>query len=136
MFVETTTNQKQKQMVLLLCFWDKQLSCVATKYIGSLFFARLSPADINKMFLDVMNDFKCKIPWNNLINNFEDGQNINKALCWELNSTLKSRGYKGLTEFLPCTLYTVDKSFKRGINVGYGEMAEQLVFDLYAWFKV
>ena len=82
------------------------------------------------MFVDVMNNSECKIPWSNLFNISVDGPNINKALWPELNSTLKSRGHKGLTEFIPCTLQTVHNAFKRVINIrGYGEIAEQLVFD-------
>ena len=133
MFDKTTTNQKQKQIDLLLRFWDEQLSCIATKYLESLFFARTTTTDISKMFVDVMNDSEYKMPWNNLFNIPADGPNINK----ELNLTLKSRSYKGLTKFIPCILHTVHNAFKRDINVGgYGEMAEQLVFDLYVWFKV
>ena len=57
---------------------------------------------------------------------------INKALWRELNSTMKSRGYKDLTEFIPCILHTMHSACKRDINFGgYGEIAEQPVLGCF-----
>ena len=97
MFDETTTNQKQKQTDLFLSFWDGQLSCVATKCLGSLCFATATVTDINKMFVNAINDSEYKFPWNNLFNTSADGPNISKAPCGELSSTLKGIGYKDVT---------------------------------------
>ena len=50
---------------------------------------------------------------------------------------LKDEGYKGLVLLIICTLHTMHNAFGKGTSVGgFGEKAEQLTFDLYAWIKV
>ena len=54
----------------------------------------------------------------------------------ELHEALKKRGYQGLLEFINCTLHVVHNGFRKGITANsFGEMAEQLAFDLHSWFK-
>lgn len=46
---ETTTNQRQKQMDLLLYFLDKNTNYIVTKHLGSFYFGRTTSADHTSM---------------------------------------------------------------------------------------
>ena len=50
-----------------------------------------------------------------------------------------SRSYyrKEITKVYSCTLHTMHNAFRKGISSHqFGEVVEQLAFDLHAWFKV
>ena len=50
---------------------------------------------------------------------------------------MEDKGYKGLVPLIVCTLHTIHNAFRKGTSVGgFGEMVEQLTFDLHARFKV
>ena len=137
MFDETTTEQEKKQMDILLRFWDETLKRVSTKYLTSLFFARGTALDITDMMTNLMENSDYDLPWKKLFDISADGPNINKAIWRELNKKLKEKGFSGLLEFISCTIHTIHNAFHTGIKNlgGFGEMVEQLAFDLHAWFK-
>lgn len=136
-FDEATTNQKKKQMDLLLRFWNEELNQIVTRYLGSLYFGRATAADLASMLEDIMNSDEYDIPWERLFFLSSDGPNINKAVWRKLNEKIKGKGYKGLVALITCTLHIMHNAFRKGTSVGgFGEMAEQLAFDLHAWFKV
>ena len=78
------------------------------------------------------------LPSNCLCNILSDEPNINKAIWRKLDGGLKERGYKGLIEFINCTLHVMHNGFGKGITAkgGLDETIEQLTFNLHAWFKV
>ena len=84
-FDEATTNQRQKQMDLLR-FWDKNINCIVTKYLGSLYFGRATATDLTSMLTDIMNGDEYDIPWKRLIYVSSDGPNINKAVWINLRN--------------------------------------------------
>lgn len=63
-----------------------------------------------------------------------DGPKINKTIWKYLNDQLKSLGFPGLVEFMPCNVHFVHNGFKYGLSE-YGQLAEQLAIDLFYWFK-
>ena len=105
-FDETTTNQRQKQMDLLLRFWDGNTNCIVSKYLGPPYFDRATAADLTSMLTDVM-DSDDGIPWERLFYVSSDRPNINKSLWRNLNKNLKDKGYKGLLPLIVCTLHTM-----------------------------
>ena len=76
MRAETTTEQKIKQMDILVQYWDKEKHLFVTKYLGSLTFCCSTAVDITKMFTTKIYD----LPWARLFNISADGLNINKAI--------------------------------------------------------
>ena len=59
-----------------------------------------------------------------------DGPNVNKTIWKYLNDHLKSLGFPGLVEFMPCNVHAVHNGFKYGLSK-YGQLAEQLAIDLF-----
>ena len=88
-FDETTTNQRQKQMDLLLRYWDEKINLVVTKYLRSLNFCRAGATDLASMMLDVIDGDEHDIDWRKLFFLSSDGPNINKAVYRNLNENLK-----------------------------------------------
>ena len=114
MFDETTTEQRRKQMDLLIRYWDEDEEQVVTRYMTSLFFGIAKAIDITKMLTDLHDNKVFNLPWNRLFNISSDGPNINKAIWRELDGSLKERGYKGLFEFVNCTLHVIAQCFQKG----------------------
>ena len=119
---------------ILRC-WDHDEKDVVTKYFTSLFFARTKAASVTKKILDFHdnNMFNCGI----IFSIFHE-MNINKVIWRELDGGLKERGYKGLIEFINCTLHVMHDGFRKGRTAkgGVGEMIKQLAFNLRASFNV
>ena len=114
-----------------------KINLVVTKYLRSLNFYRAGATDLASMILDVIDGDEHDIDWRKLFFLSSDGPNINKAVYRNLNDNLKERGFEGLAPLIVCSLHTMHNAFRKGSNVGgFGEMAEQLAFDLHAWFKV
>ena len=63
-----------------------------------------------------------------------DGRNVNKTIWKHLNDHLKSLGFPGLVEFMPCNVHAVHNGLKYGLSE-HGQLAEQLAIDLFYWFK-
>ena len=90
------------------------------------------------MLASLRHNEKYNLPWGRLFNISTDGPNINKSIWKLLNEELRSNDsndFNGLLPFISCTLHTVNNAFRKAIMV-LGEDAEQLAFDLHAWFKV
>ena len=87
------------------------------------------------MLASLRHNEKYNLPWGRLFNISTDGPNINKSIWKLLNEELCSNYFNGLLPFISCTLHTVNNAFRKAIMV-LGEDAEQLAFDLHAWFKV
>ena len=69
--------------------------------------------------------------------NIADGPNINKAIWRKFQELLQERNYKGLLDFISCTLHTAHNAFRKGISSHqFGEVVEQLAFDLHGWLRV
>ena len=119
---------------ILRC-WDHDEKDVVTKYFTSLFFARTKAASVTKKILDFHdnNMFNCGI----IFAIFRE-ININKVIWRELDGGLKERGYKGLIEFINCTLHVMHNGFRKGTTAkgGLGERIKQLAFNLHAWLNV
>ena len=100
-----------------------------------MFFARTKAASVTKKILDFHdnNMFNCGI----IFAIFHE-MNINKVIWRELDGGLKERGYKGLIEFINCTLHVMHDGFRKGTTAkgGVGEMIKQLAFNLHASFNV
>ena len=135
MFDRTITHQNRKQMNILLRFWDEDENQVVTKYLCSFHFARAKAVDITEMLLKLEEEECLSVPWLRLCNISTDRPNSNKAIFRNLDENLKEKGFKGLLEFLNCPLHITHNAFRKLI-INIGETAEQLAFDLQAWFKV
>ena len=61
-----------------------------------------------------------------------------KQSCMEkFEEKLKDKRYGGMVPLIVCTLHTIHNAFRKETSVGsFGGMAEQLYFDLNAWYKV
>ena len=124
-------------MDILLRFWDENTNYIVTKYLGSLYFDRATAVDLTSMLTDVMDSEEYDIPWERLFYVSSYGLNINKAVWRNLNKKLSDKRYKGLVLLIVYTLHTMHNAFRKGTSViGFRETAEQLIFDLHAWFKV
>lgn len=135
-FDETSTIQNRKQMDLLLRYWDEERNQVVSAYLGSFFFCRAKAADVAEMLKLLHNDATYDLPWNRLFSISVDGPNINKAIYRHLNSFLKENNYDGLIELVTCTIHMVHNAFRKCVTSNaFGEMVDQLVFDLNAWFE-
>ena len=131
-FDETTTEQKIKQMVILVRYWDEEKHLVVTKYLGSLTFCRATAVDITKMFIDLQDNKIYGLPWARLFN-----ISVDKLIWRNMNEELQARNHKVLIEYINCTLHMVHNAFRKGVaSHGCGEVVEQLAFDLHAWSKI
>ena len=132
-FDETTTVQNQKQMDLLIRYWDEDLGEVVTSYLGSLFFGRADAKDVTEMILNELIDYD--LPWMRLFSISVDGPNINKCIYRNLNKSLRDKSCEGLIELITCTLHIVHNAFRKCItSLEYGDTVDQFAFDLYKWF--
>ena len=77
MLDETTTVQNQKQMDILLRYWDKDEKQIVTKYLTSLLFTRVKALDVTNMVLNFHHNKKFELPWSNLCN--ERGYDVTKG---------------------------------------------------------
>ena len=74
------------------------------------------------------------LPWEKFCDVSSDGPHINKKLWCLINSELLKEGKHGLMPLLVCNIHIIHNGFKKGIDA-YGQLCEQLCFDLRAWFK-
>ena len=118
-----------------MLFLAEEENQVFTKYLTSFFFGRATAEDVKKMLAFLRHNEKYNSPWDRLFNISTDGPNINKAIWKLLNEEHCSNDFNGLLPFISCTLYTGHNAFLKTIMV-LGKDAEQLAFDLHAWFKV
>ena len=137
MFNETTTEQNQKQRDLLIRYFNETEEKVVTKFLGCVMFCRATADDICDLFIKLHDDKIYDLPWGRLFNISADRRNINKAIWRKFQELLQERNYKGLLDFISCTLHTMHNAFRKGISsLQFGEVVEQLAFDLHAWLKV
>ena len=137
MFDETTTKQNKKQMDLLIRYFDETEEKFVTKFLGCVMFCRATADDICNLFIKLHDDNIYDLPWGKLFNISADGQNIKKTIWRKFQELLQERNYKGLLDFISCTLHTMHNAFRKEISSHQlGEVVEQLAFDLHAWFNV
>ena len=80
MFDETTTNQGNRQMDLLMSFFSKGQIVFVTKYVASFIFGHATGEDLCKHFKNFISNKKFDILWNRLVSLSSDGPAINKKL--------------------------------------------------------
>lgn len=131
-FDETVTMQNQKQLDLLIRFWSEKKGEVVTRFLKALMFGHAKGQDV----ADSINATMEEVGLNKeqFLSMGSDGPNVNKTIWKYLNDHLKSLGFPGLVEFMPCNVHAVHNGFKYGLSE-YGQLAEQLAIDLFYWFK-
>ena len=131
-FDETVTMQNQKQLDLLIRFWSEKKGEVVTRFLKALMFGHAKGQDV----ADSINATMEEVGLNKeqFLSMGSDGPNVNKTIWKYLNDHLKSLGFPGLVEFMPCNVNAVHNGFKYGLSE-YGQLAEQLAIDLFYWFK-
>ena len=92
-FDETTTEEKIKQVDILVRYWDEEKHLVVTKYLRSLTFCCATAVDITKMFTDLQDKNIYDLLWARLFNISADRPKINKATWGTLNE-LQARNTK------------------------------------------
>lgn len=133
MLDETTTAQVKKQCDFIVRFWSDRQDEVCTRYLTSKMFGHTSADHLKDLVMEVVDD--CDLPVTRLANISTDGPNINVGLHKRLDAHLKEKLEKGIAPFNPCPLHKCHNGFHKGIIV-YGKGAENLAFDLHAWFKL
>lgn len=117
-------------------YWDEEKNKVVSAYLGSFFFCRAKAADVAEMLENLHDNSTYDLPWDRLFSISVDGPNINKAIYRNLNKFLKDNNYGRLIELITCTIHVVHNAFRKCMSSNaFGEMVEQLVFDLHAWFQ-
>ena len=134
-FDETTTHQNRKQMDIFLRFWDKDENQVVTNYLTSIHFTKTKAVEITEILLKFKEEECLSVTWLQLCNISTHRPNISKAIFRNLDEHLNEKGFKGLLEFLNCPLHIMHNVFRKLIT-NLGETAEEMAFDLLAWFKV
>ena len=116
MFDETTTEQNKKQMDLLIRYFDETEEKVVTKFLGCVMFCRATADDICDLFIKLHDDKIYDLPWGRLFNISADGPNINKAIWRKFQELLQERNYKGLLDFISCTLHTITMLLEKAFH--------------------
>ena len=110
---------------------------VCTRHVTSKMFGHTSAEHLMQLARDALEE--CSVAVEKFANISTGGPNIKKSLHKKLDSKLKesylSLPYPGVLPFNPCNLYKCHNAFHKGIT-NYGKDSENLIFELYAWFKI
>ena len=131
-FDETVTVQNQKQLDLLIRFWSEKKGEVVTRFLQALMFGHAKGKDVAHLITSTMEEVG--LNKEQFLSMGSDGPNVNKTIWKHLNEHLKSLGFPGLVEFMPCNVHVVHNGLKHGLSE-YGQLAEKLAIDLFYWFK-
>lgn len=122
----------KKLMDLLLCFISDRKAVAVIKYVASFFFGHVNGEDLYKHLkkFHFGQTFWYSKEYNRFLSS--RGAAINKEQYNILNGALSKFKLGPLFSFVLCTLHTIHKAFSKSIAA---LTLDQLMFDLYSWFK-
>ena len=121
---------KQRQMDLLIRFWDIENNCIATRYFNSKFLGKAAAQDIYEKF----NECISELDENKLLQVSSDGPNVNLAFLDLLNEHRSDNELSGLINIGTYSLHIIHNSIKHGENSS-GWKINKLLQSMYKIFE-
>ena len=134
MYDETTTVQVKKQMEILVRYWSESEQRVTVRFMSALFFGHAKGVDVGNEIIKLVFYQDICFPAERLFNLSSDVPNVNKTIWKFVDDKLREKKNEGIDSYVPCNVHIIHNGFRQGLSV-YGIDAENLAFDLHAWFR-